>query len=284
MPVSILRKGSIKYFSINNDQHKNFYNVFEEQIVDDFLNSVYGIFNPNEQYKIEGYAEIINQQLGEFIVAESNRVWLTNTLTDKYFSEYVWSSIKSEILKRVIVNGQTGSSWHFKRFSRLTIIFSTVKEVDRLISNYNTCFFFSNKKMDFLSLEAHDISSLFQFSDDEEEKETDDLDDFVNNEQIDEECVSFYRERNHLDINDYPKFVGQVRNSIEAINSANEIYFSEDKQPELFAPENRDNVTFDRFQGFGKSDKTFKKTLRFEIFKKTLQTLKIICFTLLFMV
>ena len=57
MPVNILRRGSIKYFSINNDQHKNFYNVFEEQIVDDFLNSVYGIFNPNEQYKIEGYAE-----------------------------------------------------------------------------------------------------------------------------------------------------------------------------------------------------------------------------------
>ena len=77
-----------------------------------------------------GYAEIINQQLGEFIVAESNRVWLTITLTAKYFSEYVRSSIKSEILKRVIVNGQTGSSWHFKRFDRLTIIFSPVKEVD----------------------------------------------------------------------------------------------------------------------------------------------------------
>lgn len=138
--------------------------------------------------------------------------------------------------------------------------------------------------MNFLSLEAHNISSLLQFSDDEEEKETDDLDDFTNNEQTDKECISFYRERNHLDINDHPKFVGQVRNPIEAIHSNNEIYFGEDEQPKLFASENRDNVTFDRFQGFEKSDEIFKKTLRFEIFKKTLQTLKIIYFTLLFMV
>ena len=95
-----------------------------------------------------GYAEIINQQLGEFIVAESNQVWLTITLTAKYFSEYVRSSIKSEILKRVIVNGQTGSSWHFKRFNRLTIIFSPVKEVDRLIPSSN-CFFFQRQKNEF---------------------------------------------------------------------------------------------------------------------------------------
>lgn len=81
LPINILRRGTIKYFSINYNQHKNFYNFFQEQIVDDFLNSVYTRFDTNDQYKIQEYAETINQQQGEFIIAESTRVWLTNTYT-----------------------------------------------------------------------------------------------------------------------------------------------------------------------------------------------------------
>ena len=81
LPINILRRGTIKYFSINYNQHKNFYNFFQEQIVDDFLNSVYTRFDTNDQYKIQDYAETINQQQGEFIIAESTRVWLTNTYT-----------------------------------------------------------------------------------------------------------------------------------------------------------------------------------------------------------
>ena len=107
--VNILRRGPIKYFTISSNQLKNFYNFFEEQIVDDFLNSVYARFEPNDQYKIQGYAEIINQQHGEFIVAESTRVWLANTYTAKHFNDYVRNSLKSEIVKRIIANGLTGS-------------------------------------------------------------------------------------------------------------------------------------------------------------------------------
>ena len=47
-PVNILRRDPIKYFTISYNQHKNFYNFFEEQIVDDFLNSVYARFEPND--------------------------------------------------------------------------------------------------------------------------------------------------------------------------------------------------------------------------------------------
>ena len=89
LPVNILKRGPIKYFTISYNQHKNFYNFFEEQIVDEFLNSVYERFEPNDQYKIQGYAEIINQQQGEFIIAESTRVWHTNTYTAKHFNDYV---------------------------------------------------------------------------------------------------------------------------------------------------------------------------------------------------
>ena len=56
--------------------------------------------------------------------------------------------------------------------------------------------------MEFLSLEAEKDGVLLQFSDDESEKLTDRLDNFINDEPIDKEDVSFYRERNPLDIDD----------------------------------------------------------------------------------
>ena len=134
LPINILRRGAIIYFSINYNQHKNFYNFFQEQIVDEFLDSVYTRFNPDDQYKIQGYAEIINQKQGKFIIAEITCVWLTNTYKARHFNEYVRSSVKSEIVKRIIVNSLTGSSWYFKRFNRLTIIASSVIDVKRIMS------------------------------------------------------------------------------------------------------------------------------------------------------
>ena len=37
LPINILRRGPITYFSINFQQHKNFYNSYGEEIVDSFL-------------------------------------------------------------------------------------------------------------------------------------------------------------------------------------------------------------------------------------------------------
>ena len=101
----------------------------------DFLSSIYNRFNPDGEHAIQRYAEIINQQQGEFIIAESTSVWLTNTYTAKYFNGYVKSSVKSDIVKRIIINGQTGSSWYFKRFNRLTVITTSVIEAKKIISS-----------------------------------------------------------------------------------------------------------------------------------------------------
>lgn len=115
--------------------------------------------------------------------------------------------------------------------------------------------------MEFLSSEAEDDCAILQFSDeDESKKTTDEVDDFIDDVPIEEESISFYRERNPFDVNDYPRFNGQVRNPLEAIYSDVESYFGDDEQPELFAPENRNEVTFDRFEGFEKSVETFKRT------------------------
>ena len=44
---------------------------------------------------------------------------MTNVYVGKYFDQFVRGQIKKDILKRVIINGGTGSSWLFKQFNRL---------------------------------------------------------------------------------------------------------------------------------------------------------------------
>ena len=84
---------------------------------------------------MQGYTEIVNQQQREYIITESTRVWLTNTYTAKHFNDFVRGSIRDDIVKRIIINGQTGSSCHFKRFNRLTEIMTFVQEAKAVISS-----------------------------------------------------------------------------------------------------------------------------------------------------
>ena len=60
-PISVLRRGPITYYSINFSQHKNFYHFFSTRVVDSFLNSVYQVYRPDKENKIQGYVEIVNQ-------------------------------------------------------------------------------------------------------------------------------------------------------------------------------------------------------------------------------
>ena len=130
--VSVVTRRPVTYFSINYNDHKNFYDFFQEDAVDDFLQGVYNCFNPGDKYKFQRYAEIINQQKGESVVSENTRVWLTHVYTAKYFNPYVRGAIKNDILKRIVFNSETSSSWVFKRFKRLQII--TSKDIKAVIS------------------------------------------------------------------------------------------------------------------------------------------------------
>ena len=77
------------------------------------LNGIYCI-----SFKVK--FEIINQQRDS--ERTEKRVWLTNVFCFNHFNQFVRGEIKDEIVKRVIVNGQTGSSWYFKSFNRMNII------------------------------------------------------------------------------------------------------------------------------------------------------------------
>ena len=133
LPLNILKRGGIIHYSINFSQHKNFYDFLSSDIIDCFLGSVYEVYRPLKEHKFQGYVEIINQQKGE-VILEDKQVWLTNSFTSKHFKDFVRGEIRDEIAKTIIVNGQSGSSWHFKRFERLSVILVPLTESKKNIS------------------------------------------------------------------------------------------------------------------------------------------------------
>ena len=116
--------------------------------------------------------------------------------------------------------------------------------------------------MECISNEAAEDGPLV-FSDNEDEKIIDELDDFIDNGPQPEKDVSFYRQLNPVNLDDYPKFRGQTRDPVEVTyEDDTPFYGHEDKQPELYAPENRESVSFDKVEGSEKSIEKFTKALK----------------------
>lgn len=116
--------------------------------------------------------------------------------------------------------------------------------------------------MEFLSLEAEEENgNILVFSDIDEDFYAGEINNFIDDTPIDEEDVSFYRERNPLNVNDYHAFNGQTRDPLAANYEDYELFYGGDLQPELYVPEHRNSATFDKFEGFENSIKRFKKTL-----------------------
>lgn len=122
LPLNVLRRCPITYFSINYHQHKDFHHFFDEGTVDSFSNSVYERFASGKDFKMQGYVELINYQQTETEELENIRVWLTNVFIGRYFNQYIRGEMKKDIWKRVIINGATSSSWIFKRFNKFQVI------------------------------------------------------------------------------------------------------------------------------------------------------------------
>ena len=118
--------------------------------------------------------------------------------------------------------------------------------------------------MDFIQFEAIDESQqngTLNFSDDDEKTEQDE--NFIDHSEQPMEDVSFYRKLDPENIDHYNKFPNQTRDPRVALYEDYEMFFgTEDTQPELCAPENRECVEFDKFEGFEKSVKKFKDTLQ----------------------
>ena len=105
--------------------HSNSYNIFDaEKTVDDFIEVARENFVPNDNVEVKGSVYLLDYQPAQssvIIELEDKKIWLTDVYRCDFFNQFVRQKIKENFMRRVIVNGLTGSSWRFKRFKSLTI-------------------------------------------------------------------------------------------------------------------------------------------------------------------
>ena len=74
-----------------------------------------------------------------------------------------------------------------------------------------------------------------------------------------EEDISFYRSFENWE--EYPRFRNQTNDPVKAAKEPEAEYFGEDNMPELFDPEEREDVTFDSFESDSDKATKFKQSL-----------------------
>ena len=133
-PISIVDIGSsIRKYEINFSEHSSFYDFFDSaNLVDDFLSNVKRkIKRSNEYFLIRcGFSlENIQPVLDNYNEPLKNtRYWSTDPIETKSFNDFVYFNVRESILKRVINNGLTGSSWHFNGFVYINVKTFSVNE------------------------------------------------------------------------------------------------------------------------------------------------------------
>ena len=125
-PLTVTKIGKITKFEINYQNHSSFYDFHNsESVVDEFLFNVKNrIQRSNVEFFIRSGFSLENVQsaLDEYNEPLKNsRYWTTDPIQTKSFNDFVYFTIRESILKRVINNGLTGSSWHFNRFLYINI-------------------------------------------------------------------------------------------------------------------------------------------------------------------
>ena len=126
-PVKIINNGEIIIYQISYNDHKEHYDFFDaEKVVNEILINFRNLFKPSAPCLFKADFAIENKQDvpdGILNTAEIKSLlyWTTNVYRAVYFNEYVISGIRKDIMKRVINNRLTGSSWYFNRFSHLNV-------------------------------------------------------------------------------------------------------------------------------------------------------------------
>ena len=114
--------------------------------------------------------------------------------------------------------------------------------------------------MEFIIHEAEVSDEIYSENSDCSEAESV-FDDFIKqdcNEEID--SATFYR-----NFENSQRFQNQQKNIAEEIDKDEELYYGEDGQPEMFAPEDSKHIEFHSFNNYKKKAEEFKRTLlRFE--------------------
>ena len=92
--------------------------------VDDLLRNVKHQFKAGSKkwikcsFTIENIQKSLYQGLQPIL---NTRYWATPTYDGVYFNDFIFFGLKQDILSSIIINGMSGSSWHFKRFISLAV-------------------------------------------------------------------------------------------------------------------------------------------------------------------
>ena len=121
----IIRRIDNKYleFSINYDTFYDFYD--SEKVIRQFIEDV-SLKIPNREGEFKLVSNLMNQYTTEIEGRKiySNKFWTTGAIQGKMddrVKEFLYVNTK----KRVLVNGESGSSVYFRRFIFLKVIFIT---------------------------------------------------------------------------------------------------------------------------------------------------------------
>ena len=116
----------ITIYSIEYSKHKDSYNFFDsEKCVSDFLSNCRNKFKKAEQEKtFKCSFTIQNQQKSatpDGPPTLDSRYWTTSAYDSMFFNDFIFFSLKSDILNKVIQNGLSGSSWYFYKFLSISL-------------------------------------------------------------------------------------------------------------------------------------------------------------------
>ena len=126
-PIDIIRNQEVTIYQITFEKHSNEYDFYNStEIVEDFLFSVKRLYKPTNKALFKSSFSIENIQNAPIISPDiadikSQRYWSTGAYKGIYFNDFIAAGLRDDILKRVIVNNLTGSSWHFNRFVYLNV-------------------------------------------------------------------------------------------------------------------------------------------------------------------
>ena len=124
-PLDIIRYPALTVYKIEYKNYSQFYPFYDsEKCVTEFLFNVKQRFYVSNtkwfkcSFKIENQQSPINSNHESL---KDIRYWTTESYESVYFNDFVFYSLKSSILKRVIHNQASGSAWYFNRFLNLAV-------------------------------------------------------------------------------------------------------------------------------------------------------------------
>ena len=125
--MNYIQLGEIQNYEIIFIQHSQDYNFYNsETLVDHFLLNVKSRIRRSAEgdFIIKCGFSLENVQPPPFkkdAPIVNSRYWSTEAQQSKSFSDYIYFNLREGILRRVINNGMTGSSWHFNRFLYINV-------------------------------------------------------------------------------------------------------------------------------------------------------------------